>query len=66
MCRWPAHVSHARPLPDPAPRWIRSVLANRTPSRVACLGLVNGEKPGLSCCSADQRAGRPEIPDKSP
>lgn len=37
-------------------RWICTVLASCTLSRVVCLGLMNGKKPGLSCY-ADQDAG---------
>lgn len=40
----------------PRARWICSVLAGCTLSRVICLGLMNGKKPGLSCY-ADQDAG---------
>lgn len=40
----------------PRARWVCAVLASCTLSRVICLGLMNGKKPGLSCY-ADQDAG---------
>lgn len=56
-CAGVQHSAAASDAPQtPRAGWICAVLAGCALSRVICLGLMNGKKPGLSCY-ADQDAG---------
>lgn len=65
-CRWPERASDPGHVPAPrTPRVHRAHEPPRSLPPVACLGLVNGPEPAWSYY-ADEDAGRPAIPDKSP